>query len=201
MKTRLVVGATLLAVVGSSSAVAVAAQPAGSHTTRGATAAAASVSSWEAGIRAGTTKLSSATGASCKPRVGTTAADRRCKLTFWGNFKATDRPYHGTYYGTAFVTYQDPATTNYASFDSGSVTYKILAADGTLIRYLTLAIDTGTGGINGFPYDLSMSYAFEERNEEAGVVERLTGSGVNALDANLTPIRTFIDRLAFQSGI
>ena len=162
-------------------------------------AVAAPVMSWQQGYRAGTTTFSPIPGATCKPVVGTRASDRRCKMTFSGKFTATDRGYKGTYSGTATINYLDPTTDNYAAFDSGSVTYKIRNLQGVLLDTVTLGIDLGTGGVYGFPYDTHISYWIEERIDVApGIVVRMDGWGVNQLDANLQPIRTFIDRYQYN---
>jgi hypothetical protein len=87
---------------------------------------------------------------------------------------------------------------NYAAFDSGSVTYQIRNLNGVLLKTVTLAIDLGTGGVYGFPFDTSISYWIEERNEQEGLVLRMDGWAVNQLDANLKPIRTFIDRFEYN---
>jgi hypothetical protein len=164
-------------------------------------ASAQPVNEWLTGVRAGTTKITSEPGASCKPKIGTTAADRRCKLTFSGKFTGTDLGYHGTYAGTAYIRYLDPANSNYAAWDAGTVVYQVRGSNGALLATLSEQIDLGTGGVFGYPYDLSLSYAIEERNVTGTVVLRMTGTGVNQLDANLNPIRTFIDRIGYQNGI
>ena len=46
-----------------------------------------------------------------------------------------------------------------------------------------------------------MSYTIEVRNEQDNFLERMSGVGVNQLDANLKPVRVFIDRIGFQNGI
>jgi hypothetical protein len=171
----------------------------GAQADRPSAALAAPVESWQQGYRAGTMTFSPIPGATCKPVVGTRASDRRCKLTFSGRFTATDRGYKGTYSGTATVNYLDPTTDNYAAFDSGSVTYKIRNLQGVLLDTVTLGIDLGTGGVYGFPYDTHISYWIEERIDVApGIVLRMDGWGVNQLDANLQPIRTFIDRYQYN---
>ncbi|MCU1360542.1 MAG: hypothetical protein JWN99_1831 [Ilumatobacteraceae bacterium] len=154
---------------------------------------------WQAGLRAGTTQFSSAPGATCKPVVGTKASDRSCKLTISGKFTATDRGYKGTYSGTATINYLDPTTSNYAAFTSGIVTYKVYNLSGKLLGTVPMSIDLGSGGVFGFPYDLTVTYTYEERHTgDPDLVIRSEGTGLNQLDANLAPIRTFIDRMAFQ---
>jgi hypothetical protein len=166
---------------------------------RPAAAKAAPITSWQQGYRAGTMQFSAIPGATCKPVVGTRASDRRCKLTFSGKFTATDRGYKGTYSGTATINYLDPTTDNYAAFDSGSVTYQIRNTQGVWLSTVTLGIDLGTGGVYGFPYDTAISYWIEERIDTApNIVVRMDGWGVNQLDANLQPIRTFIDRYQYN---
>jgi hypothetical protein len=82
-----------------------------------------------------------------------------------------------------------------AAFASGSITYKIRNQQGKLLSTVTLNIDLGTGGVYGYPYDLSQSYWIEERTEaEPGMVLRMNGWSVNQLDSHLNPTRTFIDR-------
>ena len=144
-------------------------------------------------------KFTAIPGATCKPELGTKASDRRCKLTISGRFSATDRGYKGTYSGTATVNYLDPTTDNYAAFDSGTVTYQIRNLQGVLLDTVTLYIDLGTGGVYGFPYDTAISYWIEERIDTApNIVVRMNGWGVNQLDAQLRPIRTFIDRYEYN---
>jgi hypothetical protein len=127
------------------------------------------------------------------------ASDRRCKVTFSGRFVARDRGYMGTYSGTATIRYLDPGTSSYAAFDSGSVTYQVRDQHDVWLNSVTLQIDLGTGGITGFPYDMSVSYWIEERIDSApGIVLHLNGWAVNQLDANLSPIRKFVDRSEFS---
>jgi hypothetical protein len=158
---------------------------------------------WFAGVRAGSTKFSSGTNANCQPKVAKVPADLRCKLTISGRFKATDQPYHGTYSGTAYIRYLDPKADNYAAWDAGGVTYTVYNANGTLLAKGDIRIDLGTGGVFGFPFDLSISYAIEERTEEEGpaLVLRMSGVGINQLDGNLNPVRVFTDRIGYQNGI
>jgi hypothetical protein len=133
--------------------------------TAAAVAPAVPVTEWLTGVRAGTTKITSEPGATCKPKIGTTAEDRRCKLTFSGRFTGTDKGYHGTYSGTAYIRYLDPAGSNYAAWDAGTVTYVVRGPDNAVLSTLHLAIDLGSGGVFGYPYDLSLSYAIEERDD------------------------------------
>ena len=188
--------ATLLLLV-TSSGPGLAVRPRAAPAAAGETA----ISAWYEGVRAGTTAFTTATGATCRPKVGTTAADRRCKIVYSGRFTATDRGYRGTYSGSAFITYLDPATDNYAAFDNGTITYKIWDNDGNWLGKRVLYVDSGTGGIFGFPYDLSIRYTVEERNEHDTLVLRMSGVGVNALGNRLQPVRRFIDRIRYQSGI
>ncbi|MBI5089529.1 MAG: hypothetical protein HZB15_11920 [Actinobacteria bacterium] len=164
----------------------------------GRPAKAAPVSGWQQGIRAGTIMFGKAPGATCKPVVGTVASDRKCKITMNGKFVAKDRGYQGTYTGSAIVNYLDPVASSSAAFESGSVTYTIKNMQGVLLKKITLSIDLGTGGVYGFPYDLSQTYWFEERTDvEPGIVLRMEGVSVNQLDANLNPTHTFIDRQSY----
>lgn len=190
---RVLLVACLVALTGSTAAIA------GPSVGGGAAANRAVVSNWQDGIRAGTTTFSSKPGATCKPKVGTKESDRHCAMAFSGKFTATDRGYHGTYSGTATIGYPDPANSPYAAFEAGSVTYTIRDASNHLIGAYTLAIDLGTGGVSGYPYDLVIAYSIEERSFDANdLVLRMEGTGVNQLDGALNPVRTFIDRLAFQ---
>jgi hypothetical protein len=163
----------------------------------------AHLNDWFAGVRAGSTKFTSGTNATCQPKVAKTVADTRCKVTLSGRFKATDQPYHGTYSGVAYVRYLDPKNSSYAAWDAGGVTYTVYDAQGTLLAKGDIRIDLGTGGVFGYPFDLSLSYAIEERTEAEGpgLVLRMTGVGINQLDGNLNPVRVFTDRLQYQSGI
>jgi hypothetical protein len=196
---------TVLALVLPLAVPALAATPTRTTSSSGRSAAAVApvlpVNEWLTGVRAGTTKITSEPGATCKPKIGTTAADRRCKLTFSGRFTGTDKGYHGTYSGTAYIRYLDPATSNYAAWDAGTVTYVVRGPNNAVLATLHLAIDLGTGGVFGYPYDLSLAYAIEERDDMDSIVLRMSGTGVNQLDANLNPIRTFIDRIGYQNGI
>ena len=167
----------------------------------GAATPAPVIQHWYAGVEAGTTTLGTAAGATCKPLLGTKATDSRCLVTFSGRWVATDQPYHGTYSGTAYVNYLDPKNSSYAAWDQGVITYVVRDASGKLLKTVTGGIDSGTGGIQGYPYDLSLTYAIEVRNEQENFLERMSGTGLNKLDANLKPIRTFIDRIGFQNGI
>jgi hypothetical protein len=188
-------------------AVPAAASSVTSHRTSGVASsvtATPDVHAWFAGVRAGTTRIfASGPDATCRPVVGTRESDRWCKVTFSGRFRATDQPYHGTYSGSAFIHYLDPATNNAAAWDRGTVTYRILNPDGSLLAVMPLAVDGGTGGLFGYPFDLVHTYAIEERGDEVTfrVVLRMTGTGINQLDPNLRPIRTFVDRIGYQNGI
>jgi hypothetical protein len=185
----------VLGLTGSTVTVAQAERPSTEHAAR---VRVSPVQDWQAGVRAGTTKFSAVPGATCKPKLGTRASDRRCKLTISGKFTATDRGYKGTYAGTATVNYPDPANSDYAAFDSGSVTYQIRNLQGQLLDTVTMYIDLGTGGVTGYPYDLSIGYWYEERHDgDPDLVVRSEGVGINQLDASLNPIRTFVDRLAY----
>ena len=161
-------------------------------------AARVTIDDWQVGHRAGTTQFQKVAGATCRPKDGTLASDRRCKLVFSGKFISTDNGYKGTYSGSAMINYLSPLDNHTASFESGSITYTIRTTSGAWVGQATLAIDLGTGGVYGYPYDLSISYWYEERSSNDELVMRLEGVGVNALDANLQPIRTFIDRLAYN---
>ena len=187
-----VVGAALVALAVPTTA-AVAAAP----------AAAPVIQHWYAGVQAGTTTFVPSDGAevTCKPLLGTKASDAYCNVQFTGKWKATDQPYHGTYYGVAKIHYIDPKNSNYAEWQTSTVVYLIRDASNKLIKTETAAIDSGTGGVFGYPYDLSISYTIEIRNEQDNFLERMSGIGVNQLDANLKPVRTFIDRIGFQNGI
>lgn len=156
------------------------------------------IENWQVGYRAGTTQFQKVAGATCRPKDGSLASDRRCKIVFSGKFVSTDRGYKGTYSGSAMIEYYSPADNNAAAFTSGSITYTVRTASGAWVGTTTLAIDLGTGGVYGYPYDLSISYWYEERSSNDELVLRSEGVGVNQLDANLKPIRTFIDRLAFN---
>lgn len=68
-------------------------------------------------------------------------------------------------------------------------------------RSLATALLVAATVVVGFPGSLSVEYAIEERNEEAGLVLRMSGVGVNALNDDLGPTRTYLDRIGYQSGI
>ena len=158
-------------------------------------AASVAISGWQDGHRAGTMRFSATPGATCKPKVGTRASDRRCKLKFSGRFASPSRGYTGTYSGSAIVNYLNPSESSSAAFDSGSVTYQVRDTNGKWLGSIKLDIDLGTGGVYGFPYDTSITYEIEERMfSPPGIVMRMNGWGVNQLDSDLNPIRTFIDR-------
>lgn len=194
LTTALLVAATVV-VGGPAPAAEPTAEPADSRL------AAEPAQSWYEGVRAGTTRFGSAPGARCRPRAATALAGRRCLLTYSGRFTATDRGYRGTYAGSVFVHYLSPAESAYASFETGTVTYRIRTTDGAWVGRYELYVDAGTGGVVGFPGSLSVEYAIEERNEEAGLVLRMSGVGVNALNDDLGPTRTYLDRIGYQSGI
>ena len=169
---------------------------AGSH--ESAHASRAVPSTWQEGVRAGTTRFSSVPGARCHPITQTGPEQRRCLLTFSGRFTATDKGWHGRYEGRVIVTYLAPDPDDYAAFEAGNVTYRVYDEGGWLGR-LDLEIDSGTGGINGFPRDLRVDYSYNERNEQFGSLW-VCGSGYNHLNAALEPVRTYVDRLAYFDG-
>ena len=196
------VGAAALILVGTTVPVAAAAATTSTAPAAVVPAALGNLQNWHAGVRAGSTKFTSGPGATCQPKVAKKPSDTVCMLTFSGRFTGTDQGYHGTYAGTATVRWLDPAENTYAAFESGGVTYTIYDAKGTLLGTPTLRIDLGTGGINGFPFDLTMGYTIEERTDvEPGLVIRMSGTGINQLDKNLNPVRVFTDRIGFQNGI
>ncbi len=157
---------------------------------------------WQVGIRAGTTTFSSGPGAQCTPRkVGATLAQRRCIVRVEGRFVSQDRGWKGRYQGRATVVYpvqeEGQPLFDSAAFDSGNVSYFVRETDGTWVGRLDMYVDLGTGGVYGFPNDLDISYWIEERNEEVGVLN-MEGVGINKLNDNLQPVRTFIDRLPYS---
>lgn len=159
-------------------------------------------STWQVGVRAGTTSFASGPNARCRPLApDATLAQRRCVVRVEGRFTAEDRGWKGRYQGKATVVYPEQVEGeplfDSAAFDSGTISYYVREGDGTWVGRLDMYVDLGTGGIYGFPRDLDISYWIEERNEMVGVL-RMTGVGVNALDDDLQPVRRFIDRLAFE---
>ena len=198
-KRTFVIGAAtaLLAAASGAAATSAATAPPPAKTSTSAP----TISTWYEGVRAGTTRFVAAPGAACQPKTSAALADRRCKIVYSGRFTAKDRGYRGTYSGSAFITYLYPDIDNYAAFDNGSITYRIWRTDGTWLGKRSLQVDSGTGGVAGFPGDMSVSFAIEERNEPARLVLRMSGDGFNALGKNLSLTRTYLNRIQFQSGI
>lgn len=112
-----------------------------------------------------------------------------------GRFVANDRDWKGRYQGRSTVVYseQQPGEPVYAAFDSGTVSYFVRESDGSWLGRLDMYVDTGTGGIYGFPGDIDISWWIEERDEMDRVLG-MNGVGINQLDDDLQPIRRYIDR-------
>jgi len=199
---RSVVLALLAATVAVPSSVASASAPSTSAPASSSSAAAEVTETWQVGIRAGTTTFSSGPEARCTPKkVDATLAQRRCIVRVEGRFVSYDKGWKGRYEGRSTVVYpvqeEGQPLFDSAAFDSGNVSYFVREMDGTWVGRLDMYVDLGTGGVYGFPNDLDISYWIEERNEMVGRLE-VQGVGVNKLNADLEPIRTFIDRLPYS---